>query len=136
MTAGRKTRRPRAEPLILALPKGRILAEVSSDLEQATGKEPSDLAKHKKTLPVIYAFERAGSVDRARLTELYRVADPSEAEVAEAVTILERVGARDYTREEARRFRDEALAELDQAGVVDPAARRKLEEIIVSVISA
>jgi geranylgeranyl diphosphate synthase type I len=104
--------------------------------EQATGKEPSDLAKHKKTLPVIYAFERAGSVDRARLAELYRVPDPSDAEVAEAVAILERVGARDYTREEARRFRDEALAELDQAGVVDPAARRKLEEIIVSVISA
>ena len=27
--------------------------------EQITGKEPSDLAKHKKTLPVIYALERA-----------------------------------------------------------------------------
>ena len=27
--------------------------------EQATGKEPSDLAKHKKTLPLIYALENA-----------------------------------------------------------------------------
>ena len=32
--------------------------------------------------------------------------------------ILERVGARDYTRDQARRYRDEALAELDAAGVV------------------
>ncbi|MEO6350249.1 MAG: polyprenyl synthetase family protein, partial [Candidatus Limnocylindrales bacterium] len=34
--------------------------------EQATGKEPSDLAKHKKTLPVIYALERAPEPERAR----------------------------------------------------------------------
>jgi geranylgeranyl diphosphate synthase type I len=27
--------------------------------EQATGKQPSDLVRHKKTLPVIYAFEHA-----------------------------------------------------------------------------
>jgi geranylgeranyl pyrophosphate synthase len=26
--------------------------------EQSTGKEPSDLAKHKKTLPLIYALEK------------------------------------------------------------------------------
>jgi geranylgeranyl diphosphate synthase type I len=104
--------------------------------EQATGKEPSDLARHKKTLPVIYAFENAGPADRARLEALYRHADPSPEEVAEAVAILERIGARDYTRDEARRYRDEALAHLDGAGVVDAAARRRIEEIIVSVISA
>ena len=45
-------------------------------------------------------------------------------------------GARDYTRDEARRHRDEALAELDAAGVVDREARARLEEIIVSVIAA
>ena len=39
--------------------------------EQATGKEPSDLARHKKTLPVIYAFEHAGPEDRERLAALY-----------------------------------------------------------------
>ena len=56
--------------------------------------------------------------------------------VAEVVAILERTGARDYTRDQARRYRDEALAELDAAGVVEPEARARLEEIIVSVISA
>jgi len=105
-------------------------------VEQATGKEPSDLEHRKKTLPVIYAFEHASPVDRARLDALYATTDPTSADVAEIVTILERAGARDYTRDQARRYRDEALAELDAAGVVLPAARERLEQIIVSVITA
>ena len=104
--------------------------------EQATGKKPTDLARRKKTLPVIYAFERASSADRARLTSLYASTPVGPAEVAEIVAILEALGARDYTRTEARRHRDAALAELDAAGVVDTAARERLEQIIVSVISA
>jgi geranylgeranyl diphosphate synthase type I len=104
--------------------------------EQSTGKQASDVAHRKKTLPVIYAAEHAGPEDRARLLELYAMRDPSSADVAEIVSILERVGARDYTRDQARRYRDEALAELDAAGVVAPAVRARLEEIIVGVISA
>jgi geranylgeranyl diphosphate synthase, type I len=104
--------------------------------EQATGKAASDVAHKKKTLPVIYAVEHAGPEDRARLLELYGRTDPTSAELEEIVGILERVGARDYTRDAARRYRDEALAELDAAGVVSPAARARLEEIIVGVISA
>ena len=104
--------------------------------ERATGKEPTDLARHKKTLPVIYAFEHANADERTRLERLYRNGTPTDAEVAEAVEILERLGARDYTRDAARRYRDEAIAELDAAGVIEPAARARFEEIIVSVISA
>jgi geranylgeranyl diphosphate synthase type I len=104
--------------------------------ETATGKEPTDLARHKKTLPVIYGFEHAGPEDRERLGELYRTSAPSDEHVSEMVSILERLGARDYTRDAARRYRDEALAELAAAGVVERAARARLEQIIVSVISA
>jgi geranylgeranyl diphosphate synthase type I len=104
--------------------------------EQATGKEPSDVARKKKTLPVIYAFEHAGPEDRDRLRALYAMKRPTESEVAEIVAILERTGARDFTREQAAGYRDEALAELDAAGVVRPAARGRLEGIIRSVISA
>ncbi len=104
--------------------------------EQTTGKEPSDVAHRKKTLPVIYAWEHAGPEDRERLGSLSAVQDPTSDEIAEIVAILERTGARDYTRDQARRYRDEALAELDAAGVVQPAARARLEEIIVSVIAA
>ncbi len=104
--------------------------------EQTTGKAPSDVAHKKKTLPVIYAVEHAGPEDRERLLELYAIDTPSADDLAEIVAILERVGARQYTRDEARRYRDVALAELDAAGVVRPAARARLEEIIVGVISA
>ena len=85
---------------------------------------------------MIYAFEHAGPEDRERLAELYGKADPTADDVAEIIAILERSGAHDFTRNEARRYRDEALAELDAAGVVDARARQKLEQIIVSVISA
>jgi geranylgeranyl diphosphate synthase type I len=104
--------------------------------EQATGKEPSDVAHRKQTLPVIYAHEHASTVDRARLAAVYASAGPSPADVDDVIDILERTGARGYTRDQARRYRDEALAELDAAGVVQPAARERLEQIIVSVISA
>jgi len=104
--------------------------------ERATGKEPSDLARHKRTLPVIYAFGNAAADDRARLEALYARPDPSAAEVAEAIAILERTGAREDTRRQARRWRDEALAQLDAAGVVEPGAREQLEQIMRSVISA
>jgi geranylgeranyl diphosphate synthase type I len=104
--------------------------------EQETGKEPSDLARHKKTLPVIYAFEHAGPEDRARLTALYATRMPDPEDVAEAVSIIERTGAREYTLDQARRYRDEALRELDAAGVLGTEARDRLEQIIRSVISA
>ena len=104
--------------------------------EQATGKEPTDVARRKKTLPVIYAFEHAGPEDRARLAALYADHAPTATTVSEIVEILERTGAKDYTRTQARLHRDRALAELDAAGVVLPEARARLEEIIVRVIAA
>ena len=94
------------------------------------------MARHKKTLPVLYAFEHATPADRARLAELHATPEPSEAEIAETVAILERTGADDFTRAEARRHRDAALTELDGLAVVESAAREKLSAIITSVISA
>ena len=86
--------------------------------EQSTGKEPTDLAHHKKTLPVIYAARarRSGGPRPAR-SRCTRRATDRRPSMAEAVAILERTGARDYTRDQAHRYRDEALAELDAAGV-------------------
>lgn len=104
--------------------------------ERATGKIATDVARRKKTLPVLYAFEHAGPEDRARLVILTALEAPSDADVGEVVAILERSGAREYTREQAHRYRDEALAELDGLGVVAPEAREKLRGIIVAVIGA
>jgi geranylgeranyl diphosphate synthase type I len=104
--------------------------------EATTGKAPSDIAKHKKTLPILYAFEQAGPADRIRLGEVYRHPAPSAVDIADAVAILERTGARAYTRDQAHRYRDVALAELDAAGTIDASAREQLEGIMHAVISA
>jgi geranylgeranyl diphosphate synthase type I len=104
--------------------------------EQQTGKEPSDLAKHKKTLPVIYALERAPAADVARLKDLLATNEPSTALIAEARGILERCGARDYTRQRARAERDEAVRRIESAGVASAEALEQLRLIVVSAISA
>jgi geranylgeranyl diphosphate synthase, type I len=104
--------------------------------ENATGKEASDVPRKKKTLPVIYAFEHAERQDRERLVELYSNGRLSQQNTAEIVSILERTGARDYTRDKAREHRDRALAALDAAGTIEHPPRERLEEIIRSVITA
>jgi geranylgeranyl diphosphate synthase type I len=104
--------------------------------QRRTGKEPTDLARRKKTLPVLYAFEHASPIDRDRLAALYTIAEPTDAEVAETVDILERTGAQSFTRTEARRYRDRAIAEINALGVIDPAVRDQLTGIINGVISA
>ena len=104
--------------------------------EQTTGKEPSDLAKHKKTLPVIYALERASDEDRARLRQIIALKDALPADIDEARAIIERCGAREYTRERAHAERDAALERIASAGVVGHEALERLRMIVVSAISA
>src|SRR5215212_7684636 len=70
--------------------------------ELATGEEPTDVPRKKKTLPVIYAFEHGSSDDRARLSALYSNGRLTPEHVGEIVEILDRSGARDYTRDQAR----------------------------------
>jgi geranylgeranyl diphosphate synthase type I len=101
-----------------------------------TGKEPTDVARHKMTLPVIYAFEHAGAEDRARLEAVWRTDAPQDGQVAEAVALIELLGGRDFTRDQARHHRDRALVELNAAGVVDAEALESLRGIIVGVIKA
>ena len=104
--------------------------------ELATGKEPTDVPRRKKTLPVIYAFEHASADDRARLATLYENGRLLPEHVTEIIAIVERSGAREYTRDQARLHRDRALAELHAAGTLERGPRERLEEIVRSVISA
>ena len=108
--------------------------------ESASGKaEAGDLRRRKKTMPVIWALNHAAEADRARLRELFTQHEDglhlTDAEVAEAAAILDRSGARETTLGEARRYRDEALAEL--AGLpLDPMARAELELFVAGAIAA
>ena len=108
--------------------------------ESASGKDVAgDLRRRKKTMPVIWALNHAAEADQARLRELF--AQPqdglqlTDAEVAEAAAILDRSGARETTLREARRYRDEALAELRDLPL-DTAARAELELFVAGAIAA
>ena len=105
--------------------------------EQKTGKVPTDIARHKKTLPVLYAFQHANAADRERLAALHALAG--------AVRGPDRRDRRPSSSARARRTSraprrsagaTSASAELDGLDVVDSAARDRLRGIIHSVISA
>ena len=104
--------------------------------QAATGKAPTDVARHKKTLPLMHAYEHATPDQRARLQAIWDTPEPTDAEVAEAVALLETLGSRDFTRDQARRYRDEALEHLAATGIVDAEALEALRGIIVGVIKA
>jgi geranylgeranyl diphosphate synthase type I len=112
--------------------------------------EAGDVRKRKKTLPLVWALQHATDADRARLTDIYasgaRATDGrgpaptadaplTDAEVVEALAILERSGAREHALGEARRYRDLALRHLDLLPC--PIERRQeLAELVGSVIAA
>jgi geranylgeranyl diphosphate synthase type I len=106
--------------------------------ETMTGKGTSDIVTRKKTLPLIYAAEHAIGADRRQLRAILSQSarEPSAVQVAEVLDILARVGAEAYTRGEARRYRDTALAEIATVGVVDEAAIERLDDVVRAAIRA
>ena len=102
--------------------------------------EAGDVRKRKKTLPIVWALEHAADADGARLREIYahRGAPDellSDDHVSEVLAILERCGARDYARSEARRYRDVALDQLDRLPC-PPDRKGDLAAFVRSVIAA
>jgi geranylgeranyl diphosphate synthase, type I len=109
--------------------------------------EAGDVRKRKKTLPVVWALEHGTDIDRARLKEIYTrpdrdaralaVADElmSDAMVDEVLAILGRSGAREHASAEAARYRDAALARLDELPC-PPDRKDDLARFVRSVIAA
>src|SRR5439155_18530505 len=108
-----------------------------------------DIRKRKKTFPVVWAMQNADEDAVRRLVEIYqptiRATDgsgPPDGDepmspqlIDEVLEILERSGARAATEQEARRFRDLALAEARTLPV--PVERvLELRELVESMISA
>ena len=110
-----------------------IAFQIADDVKGAFGsnaetgkREAGDIAKRKKTLPVIWALQNVTGEPGERLHEVYRPilrasdgrAAPGseelldEATVDEVLEILVGCGARDYAVSEARRYRDQAIGDL------------------------
>jgi geranylgeranyl diphosphate synthase type I len=103
-----------------------------------TGKETSDIATRKKTLPLIYATAEATGSDGERLRTILAQSEtePSADEIGEVLGILERVGAQEYTRNRARAYRDEALAEIASVRLIDSSSMERLSDVVRAAISA
>jgi geranylgeranyl diphosphate synthase type I len=104
--------------------------------------EAGDVRRRKKTLPVVWALEHGSDADRARLRAIYARDDGAVADepmsddlVTEVLAILARCGAREHASAEARRYRDRALALLDELPC-PPERREDLERFVRSVIAA
>lgn len=85
--------------------------------EQATGKPTgSDLARLKKTLPVIRALQ-SGTEAGAQLVELYaQGVELDETQTRRAQTLVARTGAREWAEAEIHRRVDLALSFVEKTG--------------------
>ncbi len=76
-----------------------------------TGKSAAtDIMARKKTLPVVYGLRRSG-----RLRELFAKPRLDEADVTEAVGILNELGAKEYTEQQEELYFQKGMAALDTA---------------------
>ena len=104
--------------------------------EQRTGKSAAtDLHDKKKTLPVVYALNQTQDPAAAHeLAELY--AHPStldEPTIQSVLTLLDRVGAREYSEKTAEGYYQLALKSLEQTGA-ENAAFFCLRELTASLL--
>ncbi len=88
-----------------------------------TGKPvAADIHRRKKSLPIVFALERAEGDDLERLQGMYGAGEPSAGDVAFVVGLLDSLGAQAYSQEEADRHRTAALSELTDADLDERAA--------------
>lgn len=95
-----------------------------------TGKHDSDLAHHKKTLPILFAAERD-----PRIGERYFGSDAlSDADLSAIREMIEAAGGRAHAEQAAERAYAEAMELLDGAGG-EPAPMQALRELAQSLLS-
>lgn len=86
---------------------------------QVTGKPVgADIARRKKTLPILHGLERSGELGALLAQETL-----AAAEVRRATRLLEETGSRAYTEGLAREHHAQALAALEQTRLSGPASR-------------
>ncbi len=98
-------------------------------VEAATGKPVgADVRRKKNAFPFVYAMSKADGRDRDALLEIYGQAEVGDGDVASAVEIMERLGARESAQELAAHHSDRAVRAL-QGIELAPEARRDIEEL-------
>lgn len=76
----------------------------------ATGKAVgADIRRKKKSMPVVFLFQRASKADRAWLDQAYAADEVAGADVERVLDILDGLGARTYVQETAERQAEQAV---------------------------
>ncbi len=84
-----------------------------------------DLTEGKPTLPLIYTLEHGTSKEQALVRKA--ITDKTSEDIDQVLAAVQRCGALDYTKQQARKYHDLALAEL--AGLPDTPARASLQAV-------
>ncbi len=107
---------------------------------QELGKSPAgDLRQKKMSLPVLHALETAAPADKAALRSMYDEAGPAtEEQIAVALAILERSGARERVGAALQEQAAHARAALDAAATGAPEAQeaRNLFAVLLDFVAS
>lgn len=89
--------------------------------EKTTGKSSaSDIRSKKKTLPVIYALEKAKGADGKRLRQIYEKETIDAADIDDVMRLLNKADARGHAQATSMKYYHEAISELDAADISQP----------------
>ena len=86
------------------------------DAGETVKSAASDIVTRKKTLPVLYALDWEREQGLSDLADLYARPTIEKADVAQALALLERAGARKYAQRWADDRQEQGLAHLRDAG--------------------
>jgi octaprenyl-diphosphate synthase len=90
-----------------------------------------DIKEKKMTLPLIYALNNAGWLERRRIINIVKNQSHKSEKVAEVIRFVRESGGIEYTRQVMYRFRQEAFNILDT--LPDNSAREAMRELLTYV---
>ncbi|MFM7399586.1 MAG: polyprenyl synthetase family protein [Bacteroidota bacterium] len=90
-----------------------------------------DIKEKKMTLPLIYALNNAGWLERRRIINIVKNQSHKSEKVAEVIRFVRESGGIEYTRQAMYRFRQEAFDILDT--LPDNPSREAMRELLVYV---
>jgi geranylgeranyl diphosphate synthase type I len=100
----------------------------------ATGKPVgADIARKKKSLPVVHAFQQVVGPDHDVLTEAYARPEMDDADINEVLSILQRWNCRYFAQGLAEDHRSRAMSILSRTAIA-PDARRSFDELMSFVL--
>jgi len=87
-------------------------------VEERTGKsKSSDIAKRKKTLPVLYGLREGSRAVKEELARLYSQESIEGEDITKVAKTLDEIGARGYAQALAEQHYHQSLAELERTGL-------------------